>query len=389
MSNLPFSIILAVILFRPFISTNTFPNLDLTLNLLLVVSSGLYFIKKKPHHKPTSIDKLTAVFIFSILGSSLLTPNVSNNFYHVYQYLSLILLFYISTIAAPKEKKAIIKTILISSFFLFIYSIHGFFTVSDYLASKLQKTGNPDSFALSFINQNRAFYPFISPNLLGIYSVFIFNICLSKITKSIKNSRAFFKIPLYLLSLLSLYILFLSKSLTSFLALIITIIVFFIYIRKLNRIPLYIIFSVIIAFIIVFAIRTQTQAEHLSPFYSLQQRLQYWQETIGIIIKNPLIGVGASNFSVRDSLLSHNSYLQIWAEFGIFGFLSFIGMVSMFLKRSYEKIKQSQYLYMNAGLAICGLAFLIDNLGSFSFFIPQTAFLWWIILGFVNSTKTN
>jgi O-antigen ligase len=73
-------------------------------------------------------------------------------------------------------------------------------------------------------------------------------------------------------------------------------------------------------------------------------RLQIWSRGIGYMLDNPLLGVGANNFSVAEGTLSplaqrqqfgvgvrwnaaHNTFVQIGAELGIPGLLIFVALL--------------------------------------------------------------
>jgi hypothetical protein len=82
--------------------------------------------------------------------------------------------------------------------------------------------------------------------------------------------------------------------------------------------------------------------------HTLRQRLEYWNAAVSIIQKNWLMGVGTgdvqdafdreyelteSRLLPENRLRAHNSYLTSWVSFGILGFLSFMLMNLLFLKK--------------------------------------------------------
>jgi O-antigen ligase len=389
MKSWSFRILLTVIFIRPFVSTYTLKRLDLGLLFLFTAAFILFLTAKKKTLSFKLTDKFVFIFLTGILLSCFLTPNISKNLSYIYRYLPFILFFYLGSVSNSTEKKLIILTLITSSLFLFLYSLHGFFTISGYLSQELSQIQDSNSFALSFISQNRAFYPFMSPNLLGIYAVMLFSLSSGVILETLKNKAKIFPLSLSLISWgLSLYVLFLTKSLTAWLALGIITCFFFLYIHKFKTAALLFISGCICAFILIFIIRSNTELTHLSPFYSIQARLDYWKDTIQIIKNYPLTGIGPANFSLGKSLSSHNSYLQIWAEFGLLSFLAFSGLLIIFCQKIHRTLKKKPQNYLFIGLALAGTAFLIDNLGSFSLLMPQTAFLGWLILGLSLSPES-
>jgi O-antigen ligase len=132
---------------------------------------------------------------------------------------------------------------------------------------------------------------------------------------------------------------------------------------------------------ITFSLRWQEGKDFTQPLFSLHKRVLYWKESIEIIRQHPFKGIGIGNLSLKETRFSHNSYLQLWAETGILGLLSWLGIIFIFLTENIKKIKLSSNKKFLAGIISGGVAFLLHNLIDFSFFIPQISFLWWVILG--------
>lgn len=96
---------------------------------------------------------------------------------------------------------------------------------------------------------------------------------------------------------------------------------------------------------------------------------------------HPLAGVGIGNFNLNYSRYAHNSYLQLWAEMGILGLLSILWLiVCVFwggVKNSGRNNKSSLPLLTGV------LTFALHNAVDFSFFLPEAAFIWWLLLGLI------
>ncbi len=77
---------------------------------------------------------------------------------------------------------------------------------------------------------------------------------------------------------------------------------------------------------------------------SREGRLQIWERGLGYMLRHPILGVGAANFSTAEGRISpharqqergrgvkwqaaHNSFVQIGAELGIPGLILFVGMI--------------------------------------------------------------
>jgi len=126
---------------------------------------------------------------------------------------------------------------------------------------------------------------------------------------------------------------------------------------------------------------------------SLSPRLFYYKAAFTLVGKNPLWGWGWNVFGLMSSSMTkdvtilssyvHNSYLQVWVEGGILGFWGIALLaVSVFKKVKaviYLKEQQREYLLLIA-VSWGIMAFLIDNLFSFTILLPHVALYWWSML---------
>lgn len=61
-----------------------------------------------------------------------------------------------------------------------------------------------------------------------------------------------------------------------------------------------------------------------------------WEETINIFKKKPFFGVGAASLEIVYGVSTHNVYLQVLAEMGIYGFITFVIFLLSSLKCSFK-----------------------------------------------------
>lgn len=102
-------------------------------------------------------------------------------------------------------------------------------------------------------------------------------------------------------------------------------------------------------------------------FY-LIDRVSYWVQAWKVFLKNPFFGSGIGTYplSVREVLVSpstnsahaHNSYLEIFAEMGIFGGISFVGLIVSLI---ISAIKRNQNKYQVSFPLLIGLISLSVN----------------------------
>jgi O-antigen ligase len=98
---------------------------------------------------------------------------------------------------------------------------------------------------------------------------------------------------------------------------------------------------------------------------SLITRVDLFRGGINIFLQYPLFGVGPGNFKyisgkylpIRMNLYSHNTFITVLTEFGIIGFLFFIGICLRIIKNIYYYYKNStfQSFYFYLGLSFLNL----------------------------------
>jgi len=372
-------IILSYVFFRPFISEPPFWKLDMALNGLLLVSLAGYSLGKRIKIK--LIDKAILIFFLSLLLSTLNSNNIILNLSQIYKYLSLIAVFYIARLCDKNERKQIFYVLLLSTILVSLYSLHYLFFDSQFTLEYLSNNNINYLFAKEFLAPKRAFVPFFSPNLLAGYLIAVIMICLNITVRRRKEKDGLFFLSVFCLFISSLT-LFFTKSVGGWLIFTIIFSLFLLLGKLLNKKSILIIFSLIIIFSAIAINRELTAVHFKKPLFSLDKRISYWKETVKIIALHPLTGVGVGNFSLKETRAAHNSYLQIWAEMGILGLLSWLVIVFIFIKKGIKNLS-SKNGYYSLGILMSGLSFLLYNLIDFSFFISQNAFLFWIALGFI------
>ncbi len=140
--------------------------------------------------------------------------------------------------------------------------------------------------------------------------------------------------------------------------------------------------------------------------FSLGARWDYLRCTFLVLKDHPWIGSGLDTFSLVSkkyitylfgySAYVHNSYLQLWIETGVLGFLAGLCMVGLFIKESLFALrKENEYSRRIVLIAfIWSLSFFfIDNLSNFTLLRPNVSLFFWIVLAgfgaFINSYKIN
>lgn len=354
--------LLTLIFCRPFISSLAFPTANLIYSSVLLAFLLSWIIQKG-----LSIEALRDIkyalllFMVSILLSLIFSQDKMHSLREIYQYVSGILLCGIAASLPRDNKKKVIKCILLAGFLVSLLALYQyFFTFNNLLRLIHQGTLSVNNFALEYIERRRPFFPFVTPNILAGFLGMIIPL-------------AFYQKKNIWLAAPMLIAFFLAKSLGALFSLLIGMFLYFYLKGRLDRKKILSLMALGAAIILVAALRNIGQKQHLQPLFSAVMRLHYWQEAWKVIIKHPLTGIGPGNFNLTLSRYAHNSYLQIWAETGILGIISFLLLAFFSIKAG---IKNKAFL-----LACANIIFLAHNLVDFSFFLPEVSLIWWVILG--------
>jgi O-antigen ligase len=265
-----------------------------------------------------------------------------------------------------------------------LYALYAFFFISPATLHFLKSNSIKYPFAVDFLSRQRAFYPFVTPNLLANYLVIIISVAAGLLIQARKThelKRHLFWLSVIVLPL-SLFVLFLTKSIGGWLTLLL--ILFFIAAKTKiidRKSIILIIITVIAGTLFLIFIRSTTPDKQDKIQFSVTQRLSYWKQTLQIIKQNPLTGRGPGIFHITSTKYAHNSYLQLWAESGIITFIAWLSLCFMFIKQNLKRISRNKQNFDIIAIFSGGMAFLLHNLIDFSFFFPQVSFLWWILLG--------
>lgn len=132
------------------------------------------------------------------------------------------------------------------------------------------------------------------------------------------------------------------------------------------------------------------------------QRIHIWQYTSQMIKDHPLTGIGLGQYPVtyptyidsnenliRETPHAHNSYLMIFAEAGILGFLAFINLLVFIGLRL--RVILLQYACKDCAVGFIGIfsAILITSAVDNAFFSAYISKMFWLILGILVYSAEN
>lgn len=133
---------------------------------------------------------------------------------------------------------------------------------------------------------------------------------------------------------------------------------------------------------------------------SVSERLRYWSYTWDMIQAHPFLGNGLNLYLKKLHQFvpageiyrgyAHNSYLQIWAEIGLIGLLSFL--LPLTRLAGFFSSKQGSKTLLTTCLSVGCMAFALQAFFDNHFFSMQPAFLFWsfwgMYIGLVNNRQT-
>lgn len=364
-------ILIILIFIRPFICALAFPYLNLIYSSILLFFLFVWFsFKRFPLNKIKTIKFPLILFILALIISVIFSFEKIKSLKELYKYVISLLIFLAGISLSDEEKLKVIYSIILAGFVISVLAIYQYFFGFQYMASYIAKKGIASALAIDYISQRRVFFPFVTPNILAGYLILIIPLVLI-----LKDRSKWVILPVMSVALLF------TKSLGAFLSLFLGL-GLYLYLRKvLPRKEFAFIVIIEICFVSIFILRQTMTKEYLLPVFSFARRLGYWRDALKIIRAYPLVGVGIGNFNLPLSRYAHNFLLQIWAEMGILGLVSFAWIVGATLISCFKKLKSSTYKSKIIGFLTANVIFLIHNFFDFTFFLPEVVLIWWIVLG--------
>jgi putative inorganic carbon (hco3(-)) transporter len=354
---------------RPFISPLVYPIGNAWFTALFLALLLAWLIRRRPLAEPAVRPLLlpAAAFVCTLVIPSLLAPDKIKSAMELFRYFSGVMLFIIILSLKQEEKETVIKAVLFSALAISVCALYQFFCGFSRLAEYVAHAGNGYDQARDYINAGRVFFPFVTPNLLAGYLAMTLPL-------------AFYFKRTSVIALPIAVALLLTRSLGAMASVALGILFFLLASRgKTRRVTFYLLCALAVTMTLVFLVRMGRGA-HTLPVFSSIMRIHYWQETLGIIRSSPLTGIGLGNFNLVYSRYAHNSYLQLAAEAGIFALAAFVWLAVIAL-RQIRLRKDEREPDRRLMITAAALIFLAHNLVDFSFFLPEIASLWWVILG--------
>lgn len=140
---------------------------------------------------------------------------------------------------------------------------------------------------------------------------------------------------------------------------------------------------------------------------SIALRILLWKSAWSLFLQSPILGIGFDNFVIVNKttefyniikglgftdLYVHNVYLQLLAEIGILGFLSFIYLIWRIFKtisNLLKKVGHNSYRFFILGYAGATVLWLFMAITEASLYTPITAIFFFFYLGILSGFHKN
>lgn len=362
-----FPLLLILIFIRPFVSSLGYPYLNLIYSILLLGFLGIWILVKGVNlSKINPVRNPLILFILALAISLIFSSDIITSTKELYKYTTGILLLCIGASLSDQEKDRVILCITLAGLVVSLLAIYQYFFGFQHLINYVAKKNISSPFVLDYISRRRPFFPFVTPNVLAGYLAMIIPL-------------AFIQKHRFWLILSLSFALLLTQSIGALLSIFLGLAIYIYLKGDLRRNSIYLGLLIMIIGLVLIS-RSFLQKLHTQPIFSAVMRLNYWQDTLGIIKAHPWTGVGLGNFNLAQSRYAHNSYLQVWAEMGILGIVAFIWLVAVVLKTAAKKLGNP----LQATLICATTIFLFHNFFDFTFFLPEVSLVWWSILGLLR-----
>jgi len=391
--------LLILIFLRPFLNEYAFPLLGFWYISSLILLSGIYlFFSRRIALFSSPFNLTVSLFLIVMLISLALLGFTKRGLFGLFFFMPNFLIFYITSRIKYEYQEQLLTTIFLAAIIVSIYGIYEYFIGFKQVLEYIRQTGG-NTYLESLLVRERTFSTFLSPNRFASYIAMMLFLGIGFFISVPRNK----KITYWLYAAIMAAALLLTKSLGGILVFILTLLFFtacLLYKSKPDKLIFkksslnlaYIALIFIPASLLAVWQRLPSFINANNPDNSIIQRFYYWQTSLSMAKDHLLTGVGWGNFELfygfykpalaNMTRYAHNVFLQIMAELGLLGLLSFSLVTFLFLKTALRVIKTgNKENLLKISLFCGGCAFLIHNLIDISFYSGQVCLFWWIILG--------
>ncbi len=301
--------------------------------------------------------------------------------------------------AVRKRQSSLLKVVMGVSAAVSLYAIYqyffGFARTEDYLkaygALELGLGAGRLSTAIKVLGYRRAFSTMLSPNVLACYLAAAFPAGLH--LARVAPPRASKAVYVAVLALMSVAVV-LTKSVGGLIALLVGACVFSLAMSGGGRLRKAAGVLLIIAAISAaggYFVLSERTGGFMGIERSFTERLNYFYGALAAFSEAPLTGHGAGSFYLTyfphirpgadETRYAHNVVLQTLSETGIAGLVALSILFGVFLYRCVRGIRQGMADTPYPAILAGGAAFFVHNMLDFTFYVHETALLFWLYFG--------
>ncbi|MFH2144793.1 MAG: O-antigen ligase family protein [Candidatus Omnitrophota bacterium] len=401
---------LCLLFFRPLVSEATLTFLHIYFENAVLLTAFLIIMYKLGRDKEpiiyTNFDKSFFVFLTFLAAGILYSVNKQASIEALIYFLSLFLWSWtiVNLHSDTSEiRKLLLNTLIFAAVAVLLYGLYQYFIGFNQM--RLFANENPQTIInsrefLRRLNANTIFSTFLYPPALAGYLGMLFLIILGRFAALKTNlksaSQDKFKCAIYIFVLFAfIFAIMLTKSKGAWVSTSISLLLFgFLGLKREKAVFLFLLILITaFAFFKIISFSRTMDMPNLASFQaSFSVRGEYSKATWGMIKSRPLFGFGPGTYASvypyfktktgEETKMAHNSFLQIWAECGLFAFLSFISILFAIFKtgNTLVKNKADPQRLVNIGLYCALVCFFIHNLVDFSLYINQNAMVAFTIL---------
>jgi O-antigen ligase len=133
-------------------------------------------------------------------------------------------------------------------------------------------------------------------------------------------------------------------------------------------------------------VKEQTYGYESSLDQSSEKRIDIWKAGMELFWSNPLTGVGFKRPEYELGVDTHNAFILIAAEMGIFGILVFLWFLWRVFREAIS-FQGTEFIFLGIGCIGCMTAFIVVNMFYSNFFRDTVVGSFWIMLGMLAVSK--
>ena len=169
---------------------------------------------------------------------------------------------------------------------------------------------------------------------------------------------------------------------------------------NMKRKVLLVLASILVAFSLFAPFRKRLFSKDTLIPTAWADRVPMWETAVYLFQKSPLLGIGVGNYELyiytykpkhefkekKTHSHAHNTYLELLAETGILGLLSFLAILFIFFRKAFVKIRNDCQDPYTFAFTTSILAVSISELAGSSILVGvSSAGLFWFIFGLANA----